>query len=128
MVLPLAWVCVCVLCVCAHLRMHACMHACLCCFLHAGREVAGGSHRYADVKEMWRDLYLGLKDGGAAAAASTTAADRSRFALLSLVLNCDAVLQRAGAPRAGGQGGYRGSGGDAGYVGIHGGDSRKRSR
>lgn len=93
-----------------------------------GREVAGGSHRYADVKEMWRDLYLGLKDGGAAAAASTTAADRSRFALLSLVLNCDAVLQRAGAPRAGGQGGYRGSGGDAGYVGIHGGDSRKRSR
>lgn len=101
------------------------MRACLCCFLHAGREVAGGSHRYADVKEIWRELYLALKDGGAAAAA---AADRRSFALLSMVLNCDAVLQRAGAPRAGVQGGYRGAGGDGGYVGSHGGDSRKRSR
>jgi hypothetical protein len=117
------------------------MLACSLLLSAAGREVAGGSHRYADVQRLWRELFTDMRERGLSAAARFG----GQYRVLSVILDCTAVLQRAGAQPSGGHS-SRGRDTSAGYMssesyensyrgydnqyagGHHGGGSRKRDR
>lgn len=117
------------------------MLACSLLLSPAGREVAGGSHRYADVQRLWRELFTDMRERGLSAAARSG----GQYRVLSVILDCDAVLHRAGAQPSGGHSsrgrdtsvGYRSrdsyENSSRGYNhpyagGAHGGGSRKRDR
>lgn len=113
--------------------MHAGMLACSLLLSCAGREVAGGSHRYADVQHLWQELYALMRDQGPAAASKAG----GQYRVLSIVCDCNSVLRRAGGQQQQQQqGSYRGQyGGVGGYSngnsyskGYYNGSSRKRER
>lgn len=119
---------VCLVCVCASACMRARSLALCCCVVCAGREVAGGSHRYADVQRLWQVLFVALRDRGPAAAASAG----QYYGVLSLVLDCGAALQRAGGQQQGGYGAWGAGAGAArgndDFDNYMQGGSRKRNR
>lgn len=102
------------------------MLACALLLVRAGREVAGGSHRYADVARLWRQLYHSLRDKGPEAAAAAAARAGGQYKVLSVLVDCDLVLRRAGGQQRG-RYGDGGNGHSAGRA-MPQGDSRKRSR